>query len=135
MAEDRGPLPSRYESAVRKMWFIMDMLDNARRIDCIHTQKIISDLDLCFMMCFIVKLDMRFSDPVGTNRHHELKKTFLAQRELLRLWQALKRNGLSTKHDMLRMWVAIKYTPPPKEEGLPMFGVPRDKVGKMMMEY
>jgi hypothetical protein len=64
-----------------------------------------------------------------------LRKTILAQRGLLPLWQALKRNGLSIKHDMLRMWVVSKYTPPPKEEGLSMFGGPGDKVGKMMMEY
>ena len=100
-----------------------------------HTKKLMTDLDLYFMMCFVVKLDLRFNDPAATNRYHGLRKTILAQRGLLPLWRALKRGSLLTKHDMLKMWVATKYKPPADEEGLPMFGVPGNEVGKIKMEY
>jgi hypothetical protein len=96
MAEDGVPLPSRCESALKRMWFAMDILDNARRIGSMHTKKLIDDLDLYFIMCFIVKLELRFDDPIGLNRYYGLRKTILAQRGLLPLLRALKRNTLST---------------------------------------
>lgn len=135
MAEDGVPVPSRCELALKKMWFLMDIPDNARRIGLMHTKKLTTDLDLYFMMCFIVKLDLRFNDPVAVNRHHGLRKTLLAQRGLLPLWRALKRGALLSKYDVLKMWVATKYVPGPDEEGLPIFGVPGEKVGKIRMEY
>ena len=135
MAEDGVPLPSRCELALKRMWFLMDIPDNARRIGYMHTSKLITDLDLYFMMCFVVKLDLRFNDPVAPNRYHGLRKILLTQRGLLPLWSALKRSTLLTKHDVLEMWVATKYTPLVEEEGLPMFGVSGEKIGKLRMEY
>jgi hypothetical protein len=42
-------------------------LADARRIGYIHTEKLVEDLDLYFIMCFDVKLDLRFSDPIAPN--------------------------------------------------------------------
>lgn len=135
MAEDGVPLPSRCELALKRMWFLMDIPDNARRIGFMHSQKLITDLDLYFIMCFVVKLDLRFNDPTAPNRYHGLRKTLLTQRGLSPLWRALKRTTLSTRYDVLKMWVVAKYNPPPVEAGLPMFGLSGEKVGKMKMEY
>jgi hypothetical protein len=135
MAEDGIPLPSRCELAIKRMWFMMDVPDNARRIGYIHTKKLVTDLDLYFIMCFILKLDLRFNDPNAPNRYHGLRKIILAQQGLVPLWRALNRSTLLTRHDVLKMWVAAKHNPPREEEGLPMFGVPGDRIGKTRMEY
>jgi hypothetical protein len=36
---------------------------------------------------------------------------------------------------MLKMWVSTKYKPAPDEEGLPMFGVAGENIGKRRIEY
>ena len=135
MAEDGVPLPSRCELALKKMWFLMDIPDNARRIGYMHTTKLMTDLDLYFIMCFVVKLDMRFHDPMATNRCHGLRRMLLTQRGLLPLWRALKRTDLLTRSELLMMYVATKSAPVPDEEGLPMFGIAGEEIGKMRMEY
>ncbi|KAF7511356.1 hypothetical protein GJ744_004921 [Endocarpon pusillum] len=135
MAEDGVPLPSRCELALKKMWFLMDIPDNARRIGYMHTAKLMTDLDLYFMMCFVVKLDMRFHDPLANNRYHGLRKLLLAQRGLLPLWRALKRTDFLTRSELLMMYVTTKSAPVPDEEGLPMFGISEKEIGKLRMEY
>lgn len=134
MAEDGVPLPRRCELALKRMWFVMDIPDNARRIGFMHANKLISDLDLYFMMCFFIRLDMRFNDPVGPNRGTGLRKTLLSQRGLAPLWHALKRQALLTNYDALRLWVATRYHSR-VEETLPAFGVPSNQLGKIKMEY
>lgn len=135
MAEDGVPLPSRCELALKKMWFLMEIPDNARRIGYLHTAKLITDLDLYFMMCFVVKLDMRFHDPLSTNRYHGLRMILLTQQGLSPLWRALKRTDFLTRSELLMMYVTTKSTSIPDEEGLPMFGISGKKIGKLRMEY
>lgn len=135
MAEDGVPLPRRCELALKKMWFLMEIPDNARRIGYIHTKSIVTDLDLYFMMCFIVKLDLRFNDPVAPNRYHGLRKMILCQSGLSPIWQALKRTSLLTTYDVMKMWIATKHQPSPEEEGLPIFGVAGNAIGKTRLEY
>jgi hypothetical protein len=131
MAEDGVPLPSRCESALKRMWFVMDISDYAKRIGHMHTKKLIVDLDLYFIMCFIVKPELRFNDPIGLNRYYGLRKTILAQRGLLPLLRDLKRNILSTKYNAIKMWAATKHNPSPEEEGLPMFDMSADEIGRL----
>lgn len=135
MAEDGVPLPSRCELALKRMWFLMDVPDNARRIGLIHVKKLVTDLDLYFMMCFLVKLDMRFNEPTAPTRHQGLKWMILSQRGLLPILRALKGRTLLTRYDVLKTWVETKHTPSPDERGLPMFGVPGDRIGKTRREY
>ena len=137
MAEDGVPLPRRCNLALKTMWFLTDIPDNARRIGVMHMKHLISDLDLYFMMCFIVKLDMRFNDPVAPNRFHGLRKLLLAQRGLVPIWRALKRKTLGNKYDVMKMWLSTKHLPAPvaDELHLPIFGIPSSELGKLRMEY
>lgn len=134
LAEDGVPPPRRCGLALKKLWFLVDIPDNARKIGYMHMTELITDLDLYFMMCFIVKLDMRFNDPVAPNRYPGLRKILLAQRNLRSIWRALKRGRLLTKDDVLKKLVATKYTPD-SEDDLSMFGVSGKGVGKLRMEY
>ncbi|RMZ84061.1 hypothetical protein DV737_g1274, partial [Chaetothyriales sp. CBS 132003] len=141
MAEDGVPLPRRCGLALKKMWFLMDIPDNARRVGYIHNRHVVSDLDLYFIVCTIVKMDMRFNDPVGAEKRDGLRRLLLAQRSLSVWLRVLKGEMWRTKLDVLRAWLRWKYEPlPPAAQlgGRPVtsiFGVPLAECGKMCKEY
>ena len=135
MAEDGVPMPPRCELALKKMWFLMEIPDNGRRIGYIHTTRLVEESDLFLIMCIVVKLDMRFNDPLNESRFHGLRKVLLWQPGLLPLWRALKRTHLVDRYEVMKMWVATKYRPPADLRSLPIFGIPADKVGRRRYEY
>lgn len=115
--------------------FILDIPDNARRIGYIHSNTLVPDLDLYFMMCLFVKLDMRFNDPCAQNVSHGLRKLVLAHRTLTFLLRILKRQALRTQYDVLQAWTRFRYVPLPDEVGMSIFGIAAKDVGKGRYEY
>jgi hypothetical protein len=115
--------------------FILDIPDNARRIGYIHSNTLVPDLDLYFMTCLFVKLDMRFNDPCAQNVYHGLRKLVLAHRTLTLLLRVLKRQALRTQYDVLQAWTRFRYVPLPEEVGMSIFGVAAKDVGKGRYEY
>jgi len=134
-AEDGVPLPARCSLAIKRLWFMFDIPDNARRIGYVHNRSLFTDLDLYFAMCFFVKLDMRCNDPVGPEKRDGLRKMLLSQTSLTTLAQVLKREVWKTRLDVLRAWVRWKYDPLPGERGMSIFGVPATEVGRLKWEY
>ena len=130
MAEDGVPLPSRCALALKRMWFILDIPDNARRIGFIHSNMLVPDLDLYFMMCLFVKLDMRFNEPCAQNVYHGFRKMITSQRSLSFLLRVLKRNQLENQYEVMNCWIRTRYVPAEDEVGMNMFGVKGDEVGK-----
>ena len=135
MAEDGVPLPSRCSLAMKRMWFILDIPDNARRIGFIHSNMLVPDLDLYFMMCLFVKLDMRFNDPGAQNVAHGFRKIVLAQKSLSFLLGVLKREKFRNQYELLKCWVRSRYVPAEDEVGMDIFGIKGDEVGKGRYEY
>ena len=135
MAEDGVPLPSRCALALKRMWFILDIPDNARRIGYIHSNQLVTDLDLYFCMCFFVKLDMRFNDPVAQEVKHGLRKMALSQPSLSFLLKALKRQVLKNQYEVMKTWIRYKYSAAADEVGLPIFGIAANEVGRLKFEY
>ncbi len=135
MAEDGVPLPSRCSLAMKRMWFILDIPDNARRIGFIHSNTLVPDLCLYFMMCLFVKLDMRFNDPAAQNVYHGFRKMVLAQRSLSFLLKVLRREELRSQFEVLKCWVRTRYVPAEDEVGMDIFGFKGDEVGKGRYEY
>ncbi|KIW98621.1 uncharacterized protein Z519_00282 [Cladophialophora bantiana CBS 173.52] len=134
-AEDGIPLPARCALALKRLWFMLDIPDNARRIGYCHNRGMVTDLDLYFSACFLTKLDMRLNDPVGGEKRDGMRKLLLAQRSFTTVLRVLKREMWTTRFDALREWIKYKYMPAADEEGLSIFGVPPDKVGKGKLEY
>jgi hypothetical protein len=95
----------------------------------------VPDLDLYFLMCLFVKLDMRFNDPCAQNVYHGLRKLVLTHRSLTFLLRVLKRRELRTQYDVLQAWTRFRYMPLPDEVGLSIFGVKANEVGKGKFEY
>lgn len=135
MAEDGVRLPQQCEQTLKKLWYLMDLPDNVRRIGLIHNKRFFQDFDLFMLTMFEIKLDMRFTDPVEGMGTSHLRKMLLAQSSLSTLWKALKRTALKSQFDVLKMFVRWKYAPPSEEAGMSIFGIPPEEIGMVQYEW
>lgn len=134
LAAEGHRLPQRTRSVLKKIWFMMDLGDNARRIGLIHNKTFWTNKDLFVATMFFIKLDMRFTDPVDGNGEVSLRKLLLAQRSLSTLSAVLKRKDMVNELEMLQMYVRWKYRPAPEHRRMSILGVPPDQVGKGQLE-
>ena len=134
LAAEVHRLPRRASSVLKKIWFTMDLGDNARRIGLIHNKKFWTNRDLFVATMFFIKLDMRFTDPIDGNGEMSLRKLLLAQRSLSSLLAALNRTGVLNELELLQMYVRWKYKPAPEHRGMSIVGVPPEEVGKGHLE-
>ncbi|KAK2736878.1 hypothetical protein FQN55_001373 [Onygenales sp. PD_40] len=133
LAEDGVPVPDRCESTMKKIWFLMDIPDNARRVGMVMNKKIFTDEDLFFATLFFVKLDMRFTDPVTGSGKDGMRRMLLSQPSLSTLWRTLRRTTLISKLDVMKMYARWKYQPRADQRGQSIFGIPPEEVG--IMQY
>ncbi|EDN02624.1 predicted protein [Histoplasma mississippiense (nom. inval.)] len=129
LAEDGVPVPDRCAETMKKIWLLMDIPDNARRIGLAQNCEIFTDVDLFFATLFFVKLDMRFTDPITGSGKDGMRRLLLAQPSLSMLWRTLKRTALISKLDVMRLFVRWKYQPRQDQRGLSIFGIPAHEVG------
>jgi hypothetical protein len=118
--------------AVLKMWFLMDLPRNGVRIGVVHNTQYWTDQDIFMATFFLIKLDMRFTDPVEGTGEIGLRKLIMGQRGLFPL-----RNLLMGKLDFIevvKMWVKYDYTPLPSNRHLPAFGIPPHLIGRGCLE-
>lgn len=127
-------LPKRASLVIKKIWFIMDIPDNVRRVGLIHNKVFWEDRDLYIATLFFVKLDMHLTDPVDGNGETRMRKMLFAQRSLSTLWKVLKREHMLTQYEMLQMFVRWKYRPARRHRGMSICGVPANEVGKGQLE-
>jgi hypothetical protein len=118
--------------ALKKMWFLMDLPRNGVRIAVIHNQNYFSDQDIFFATFFLIKLDMRFGDPIEGTGEIGLRKLMMGQRSLYPL-----RDLLLGKLDfikILKMWIYYDHSPLPQHRHLPSFGVHPFLIGRGCLE-
>ena len=127
-------LPKRASLVIKKIWFTMDISDNARRIGLIHNKTFWENKDLFVATLFFIKLDMRLTDPVDGNGETKMRKMLFAQRSLSTLWKVLKRKQMLTQYEMLQMFVRWKYRPAPEHSRMSICGVPAREVGRGQLE-
>ncbi len=140
LAAERGvPFPRRCKQVLLKFWFMLDIPDNARRVGYIHNERLFGELDLYFGMCVVVRLDMLFNDPVGTEKRDGGRRLVLAQRSLTCLLLVLRGQIWTSKTEVLGEWVRWKYDPRDEdrdgggEEGI--FGVPLEECGSLKKQW
>ncbi|KAI1615179.1 hypothetical protein EDD36DRAFT_380208 [Exophiala viscosa] len=134
-AEDGIPLPFRCRLALKRLWFMLDLPDNARRIGYVHNKRLMTDLDVYFSACFFVKLDMRLNDPIASEKRDSMRKMLLSQKSFTTILQVIKREMWTTKFEVLKEWIKLRYEPMEDEIGLPMFGVRPENIGRGRLEY
>lgn len=134
-AEEGIPLPFRCRLAIKRLWFMLDIPDNARRIGYCHNKRLMTDLDLHFGACFFTKLDMRLNEPTAEVKRDGMRKLLLSQRSFTTILKVLKREIWTTRFAALQEWVKLKHHPLPDERTLTIFGIPPHQVGKGRLEY
>ncbi|EXJ92109.1 hypothetical protein A1O3_00659 [Capronia epimyces CBS 606.96] len=134
-AEEGIPLPFRCRLAIKRLWFMLDIPDNARRIGYCHNKQLMTNLDLHFAACFFTKLDMRLNDPTAGEKRDGMRKLLLSQRSFTTILKVLKRDMWTTRFAVLQEWIKLKYKPLHDERTLTIFGVPPDQIGRGHLEY
>ena len=133
LAVEGHRLPKRTRLTVKKIWFTIDISDNARRIGLMHNTTFWSNQDLFLATMFFIKLDMRLTHPTAGNGEIGLRKMLLGQRSLSMLAKVLRREEMRTQVDMLRMIVRFNYEPP-RHRHMDIMGVPSQEIGKLQYE-
>lgn len=136
MAEDGLPLVPGCKMAIMRIWFLMDLPDNGRRISVVHNRFWFTNVTLYYALMFFIKMDMRFNDPLSRRCVRGTKNMLLSQPTLATFWRVLKGEELKTEFEALKMWIAYKYVPRTREEAkLDLFGIPAAEVGRIQYEH
>ncbi|KAL9105502.1 MAG: hypothetical protein Q9227_009332 [Pyrenula ochraceoflavens] len=138
MAEAGTPLPSGCQKVLCKLWFLMDLPDNARRIGVIHSREMWTDDDLYWATFFFLKLDMRFNHPTMRLNGASLARELLLTQKggLKMLWEVLKRKICKNEYEVVKFFVKTFHIPRNAEEAkLNLFNIPARELGRTQYEY
>ncbi|KAI9794512.1 MAG: hypothetical protein M1833_000372 [Piccolia ochrophora] len=134
MGEQGHILPNRTSLTLKRLWLTMDVPSNAKRIGLFHNESFWTDEDLYVATMFFFKLDMCLNDPVDGHGETTLRRLLLGQSSLTPLWQILRRTALTTRLEILRLYVRYSWVPAEPNRGMSVLGVPANEVGKGCME-
>jgi hypothetical protein len=129
LAQQGHRTPQGMTISIKKMWLVMDVATSAGRTQLCHAEEFIRDTDLFNWQLFIVKLDMRFNDPIDGPGDDGMRKLLLGQKGLTTLWKLLKRKAYFSTLDVVKLMVRYRYSPRPQHVHLPLFGIPPEKIG------
>jgi hypothetical protein len=82
-------VPRDVHTVLMKLWLLLDMTTMALRVAFLSDRKVWTNQDIILFHLFLVKLDMRFSDPVVGNGACALSHMFLTQKSLTMLHDVL----------------------------------------------
>lgn len=134
LAEDSIPVPGECIPVLKKIWLLMDIPDNARRIGLIQNKGFFADSDLFFATLFFVKLDMRFNDPVSGIGKTGLRRMLMSQPSLSYLWRTLQRTLLKSKLDVIKMFARWKHIPETEVANGSVLDIPPQELGVVQYE-
>ena len=136
LARQGHRLPVRTSLTLKRIWLTMDIGLNVKRIGLMHNTSFWTDEDLRLATLLMIKLDLRFMDPIDGAGETALRKLLLGQRSLTPLCDCLKRTSLLSRLELLQMYVRYEYVPPNAAHRgrWSILGVPADRVGKGHLE-
>ena len=134
LAAEGHRLPKRASLVLKKIWFMLDISDNGRRVGLMHNKQFWGNKDLFIATMFFLKLDMRLTDPMTGNGETGLRQLLLAQRSLTTLLHTLQRRILTSQLDVLRLIVQHHYDAPNPLSGQSICGIPAEEIGQLQYE-
>ena len=123
------------ESVLSKIWFLMDIPDNARRIWTIKNQNLWTDSDIFHGIFVLAQIESCFTGHKTGTPRQGLRRLLMAQRNLVMLRDALKGTAMTSHYQVLKAFIRWNYKPLPHERFMDLFAVPHDKVGSLQYEY
>jgi len=133
MARQGHRMPPEMNIALKKMWLVMDIATSARRAQVMHSEYFTA-LDLFNIQMFVVKLDMRFNDPIEGPGEDHLRKLMLGQRGLTPLCKMLKRTAFTDLGEVFRAAVRYDWEVKPEHRQYSIFGIPPEEIGTGHLE-
>lgn len=85
-------VPAACEGALMKFWCLMEMNTTKMRLLFLQDKNIWTAADIVHFQLLLMKLDMRFTDPVLGNGAGQLAPLLLGQKSLITLWKILSGN-------------------------------------------
>ncbi|KAH8805882.1 hypothetical protein F5884DRAFT_463919 [Xylogone sp. PMI_703] len=114
---------------LKKVWLLMDISTTIRRVQLMRSQTYFTNEDLYNLQLFIVKLDMRFNDPIEGPGSDLLRKLMLGQRGLTPLCKLLKRTAYTSNVEIIKAAVRYSCEVRPQDRHLPILGIPPAEIG------
>jgi hypothetical protein len=129
LAREGHRTPKGMSNSLKKMWLVMDLSTTRQRVMFMHSQKYFTDIDLYNIQFFIVKLDMRFNDPIDGPGEDHMRKLMLGQRGLTHLRNLLRRKSFTTYEEIVKCQVRYQYPLRPHDRGWPIWGIKPADIG------
>ncbi|KAI9047366.1 hypothetical protein LZ554_008813 [Drepanopeziza brunnea f. sp. 'monogermtubi'] len=126
--------PAGMSLTLKKMWLVMDISTSARRAQVMHSKSYFTNMDLYNIQLFVVKLDMRFNDPIDGPADDHLRKLMLGQKGLTPLRRMLRREMFTKEVDVIKAAIRYDWAPPEEYAHLSLFGIECDEVGTGHLE-
>ncbi|KAJ2891912.1 hypothetical protein MKZ38_010557 [Zalerion maritima] len=133
--------PASTHETLLKIWLLMDVCTTRGRKAMLQNKQIFTEIDLWNAQHFVIKLGLRFNDPIYGPQEWTLPELMLGQRGLYTLWQLLTRDKFNRNaglHEVVRMKVKYDMTLPfdwPWDTpNLTYFGVKPQEVGRGHLE-
>lgn len=134
LAREGHRLPKSTRETLLKTWVVMDVATTAGRICLVHNETWWTDVDCWNAQAWVLKLGMRFNEPMTGIGDDGLVRVMLGQRGLTPLWRLLTRKGFTKAVEVLRASVRYCYEVKPENSGMSIFGVPPCEIGKLHLE-
>ncbi|KFY26108.1 hypothetical protein V493_04260 [Pseudogymnoascus sp. VKM F-4281 (FW-2241)] len=134
LAREGHRLPKSTRETILKAWVVMDVATTAGRICLLHNEAWWTDSDCWNAQAWVLKLGMRFNEPMTGIGDDGLLRVMLGQRGLTPLWRLLKREGFTKAVQVLRAAVRYCYEVKPENSGMSIFGVPPAEIGRLHLE-
>ncbi|RFU35248.1 hypothetical protein B7463_g1081, partial [Scytalidium lignicola] len=129
LARQGHRMPKGMTLSLKKMWLVMDISTTIRRVQLMRSQAFFTNEDLYNIQLFIVKLDMRFNDPIEGPGSELLRKLMLGQRGLTPLCRLLKRTAFTSSVDIIQAAVRYACEVRPQDRNLSILGIPPAEIG------
>jgi hypothetical protein len=126
-------LPEQGETAVKKLWFLMDIPDNQRRVATIQNPELWTTADLFYACMFFMRIDMRCTNPLVPRAHSSIRRMLMAQPSMSMTCLVLERKYLLNKHEAMQTYMRWKGTPLTVQQHS-VFGVPQHELGLLQYE-
>jgi hypothetical protein len=133
MIEEGLYLPWECEEAIKKLWFLMDIPDNQRRLGTVQNTDLWTAADLFYAVMFLVRFDMRCTDPLSTQAQGGMRRLLMAQPSMSVLYRTLERTAMTDSYEVIQGFLRWKYEPH-GNGNQPIYGVPRSEIGKLQYE-
>lgn len=126
-------LPERCGLVIKKVWFLMDIPDNTRRVWTVQNKNIWPDVDLFLAVLFFVKLEM-YLETVYGEKGNLVRRLLLARPSLTLLYNVICKTALTSDFDIYQEYLRWKYLPLPHEVNIDIFEVPAAQIGRFQYE-